>query len=198
MTYKHIAFEEEKIQEIAKKGFVLDVGGGARFTKWLQRYKKLFLEDSYKTFDFNARTNPDIVGDIHDIPLKDDSVDAVLCYSVLEHVHDPQKAINEIYRILKKEGTALFYVPSIYPYHASKGNYPDYWRFFDDSLEYMFSKWSHIELKKVGGYFKAMSFFVPFQHKLQWFLAPTSNLLDILFSTENKTTTSGYIVYAKK
>lgn len=198
MRYPYLEFERAKITQIAKRDYVLDIGGGERFQKWLTEYRHLFKESAYKTFDYDASTSPDVVGDIHRMPLTTDSVDAIICYSVLEHVQDPGQALREIHRVLKPGGELLFYVPSIYPYHARKGHYPDYWRFFDDTLEFMFKDWGTYEIQKVGGYFKALGFFVPMQHKLRWLIDPTAQFLDSFFKTDQRTTTSGYIVYAKK
>ena len=42
-----------------------------------------------------------IQGDGHDLPLASSSVDAVLCCLVLCSIPDPQRALSEIYRVLK-------------------------------------------------------------------------------------------------
>lgn len=191
-------FVHEKMKDISKERNVLDVGGGGRFTKWLKRYEKLFVNTDYKTMDLDISTKPDIVGDIHQIPLKDESIDAIICSSVLEHVNDPIRAIQEMYRVLKKGGKLFMFVPSIYPYHSQGAHYPDMWRFFDDSIIFMLKDFSSVEMCKFGGYFKALSFFVPMQHKLQWLLSPTATFLDFLFSTKKRHTTAGYYVYAIK
>jgi len=192
------SFISNKISLIAKSGQILDLGGGKRFQKWLAPYKPLFNESDYKTFDYDASTGADIVGDIHDIPLSDDSFDSVICSSVLEHVKDPRKAVKEIHRILKPGGAVFVMVPSTYPYHARPGHYPDYWRFFEDTLKDIFSEFSEIEIVKRGGYFTAMSFFFPYQQKFRWFLNPVSKFLDRVFSSIIKNTTSGYYLYAIK
>lgn len=191
-------FIDEKMVLISKEKVVLDIGGGDRFQKWLEPYKDLFKNSDYKTMDYDARTGADVVGDIHAIPLKDESVDAIICSSVLEHVKDPIRAVLELKRVLKKGGKIFVYVPSIYPYHARKGSYPDYWRFFDDSLLFMFEGFSKVELIKAGGYFKTLSFFFPVQHKLKFILHPVSTILDKIFGTAKRTTTYGYYLYAIK
>jgi ubiquinone/menaquinone biosynthesis C-methylase UbiE len=198
MIKNYKKFIDEKISIIAKEKDILDVGGGERFTKWLAEYKNLFLDTNYKTLDIDKSTGADIIGDIHDIPLKDNSMDAVICSSVLEHVENPALAIKEIYRILKPNGKLFVYVPSIYPYHARKNHYSDYWRFFDDTLRILFRDFSRIEIVKRGGYFKAMSFFIPFQHKLRFVLDPVADFLDKLLKTEKRSTTAGYYIYAVK
>jgi len=191
-------FIDEKIAIIAKEKEVLDIGGGGRFTKWLAEYRGLFLNNNYKTFDFDKSTGADIVGDIHKIPLKDESIDAIICSSVLEHVEDPMLAVKEMYRILRPNGKLFVYVPSIYPYHARTGHYSDYWRFFDDTLQLMFKDFSSLEIIKSGGYFRALFFFFPMQHRLRFIIDPFAEFLDKIFKTENKTTTAGYYIYVEK
>lgn len=165
--YPHESFIAEKLQALAKYSMVLDIGGGEPFSKWLEPHKPLFKNVQYKSFDYDASTGADVVGDIHAIPLPDGSVDAIICASVLEHVRDPLRAMGELKRVLKPGGGLFFYVPSIYPYHARKGAYPDTWRFFDDTLYILFEGFTHVEICKRGGYFLALSFFVPFQHKIR-------------------------------
>lgn len=50
--------------------------------------------------------------DITNIPFEDNSFDHLICIHVLEHIQDDQKAINEIYRVLKKGGKAILAVPT--------------------------------------------------------------------------------------
>lgn len=196
--YPHKVFEERKIRVIARSGQIIDIGSGKRFGKWLAEYRHLFNEETYKTLDSDPTHNPDIVGDIHHLPFSDNTVEAVICYSVLEHIENPKRAIQEIHRVLRAGGRALVSVPSLYPYHAKGARYKDYWRFFDDGLSVLFKDWHTVEIEKIGGYFKALFFFIPQQHRLQWALQPLAHMLDSLFQTHKHRTTAGYIVYAEK
>src|SRR5581483_4150432 len=189
-------FVDQKIREVATRRDILDVGGGERFQKWLEKYEGLFKDSHYRTFDTDKVSGADMVGDIHAIPAPDASLDAIICASVLEHVHDPLRAMEELKRILRPGGVMLLYVPSTYPYHARKGAYGDYWRFFDDTIELLCNGFSEVEVVKRGGYFTALSFFVPFQHKLRAVLNPLAHGLDTLFGT--RSTTAGYYVFATK
>ena len=49
--------------------------------------------------------------DITAIPFADQTIDAILCSHVLEHVPDDSKAMSELYRILKPGGWAILLVP---------------------------------------------------------------------------------------
>lgn len=196
MNYKE--FIDQKIFEIAKEKIILDIGGGERFSKWLLEYKHFFNDCDYKTFDYDRSTGADVIGDIHAIPLGEGTIDAVICNCVLEHVENPILAVRELHRILKPGGKIFVHVPSIYPYHARKGHYPDYWRFFDDTLQLLFKDFSKVEMQKRGGYFKALMFFLPLQHKLRFIIDPLSAFLDKLSQSEKRSTTSGYYVYAIK
>ena len=190
-------FIDESIKTIARRGgIVVDIGGGEKFQKWLEPYRDLFRGVDYKSFDYDASTHPDIVGDIHHIPLADGTIDSIICASVLEHIENPIVACKELHRVLKPGGFLFLYVPSIYPYHARKGHYPDYWRFFDDTLLFLLKDFSDVKLEKRGGYFFALSFFIPKQHRFRFIIDPVARFLDLVL--RSNTTTAGYYVLAKK
>jgi SAM-dependent methyltransferase len=198
MDINYKKFIDAKVLDISRCKIVLDMGGGARFQKWLAPYKELFKDCDYRTMDYDARTGADVVGDIHNIPLADESIDGIICHSVLEHIENPQRAMAEMRRILKPGGKLFVYVPSIYPYHARKNFYPDYWRFFDDTMRFLFKGMSDVEIVKRGGYFSALFFFFPLQHKLRFLIDPIASFLDLIFKTGKRVTTAGYYVYATK
>lgn len=84
------------------------------------------------TIDFVKMDNTDIIADIHNIPLEDNSVDCVFCTGTLEHVEYPETVLKEIVRILKKGGIAYIDVPFLQCYHPDP---VDYWRFTLRGLE---------------------------------------------------------------
>ncbi|MHC5200807.1 class I SAM-dependent methyltransferase [Myroides sp. LJL119] len=53
----------------------------------------------------------DVKADICNLPFEDNSFDIILCNHVLEHIPDDQKAMKELYRILKPGGMGIFQVP---------------------------------------------------------------------------------------
>lgn len=52
------------------------------------------------------------VGDAHNLKFANNTFDAVFALEVLEHVFDPIKVFKEVKRVLKKNGYAVFLVPS--------------------------------------------------------------------------------------
>jgi len=79
---------EEQVR--APDGFRLNVGSGA----------KRFALKVYN-LDLFFEVEIDIQGDLLNLPIKDETVDTIVCTGVLEHVSDPNKAVDEIYKILK-------------------------------------------------------------------------------------------------
>ncbi len=194
-------FERYIMQQIAKPGaLILVVGVGGRFQKGMKQFESLFVACDYKTLDVSADYNPDVVGDIHAIPLPDASVDAIICRSVLEHVERPWDACKEMHRILKPGGQVFIQVPSVYPYHARTGHgaYPDYWRFFESSLRLMLQHFSQVTVVKHGGWFRLMFFFMPGQARLRPLLDPVISAFDRWFKTERRSNTAFFSVLAKK
>lgn len=53
----------------------------------------------------------DVKADLCNLPFADNSFDLILCNHVLEHIKDDTKAMQELFRVLKKGGTGIFQVP---------------------------------------------------------------------------------------
>lgn len=198
MKYDYEKFFEDKLTELVKENYILDVGGGEPFQKGMAKHRKIFYGKNYKTLDSSPEYKADIVGDIHALLMADGSVGAIICKSVLEHLEDPQKAAKEIYRVLRPGGKALVYTHFIYPYHARNGVYKDFFRFTEDGMRYLFRDFGEIEIKKEGGYFRAIFFFMPGQALLKPIWEPLAYFLDKLFGTEKRSTTCGFYLYAVK
>jgi SAM-dependent methyltransferase len=91
---------------------ILEVGSGAgRFTEILAKTGAMIfsfdLSNAVEANYANNGSNPDLFlfqGDIFDIPFPDNYFDFVLCYGVLQHTPDPDKAYQAIYSKLKPGG----------------------------------------------------------------------------------------------
>jgi ubiquinone/menaquinone biosynthesis C-methylase UbiE len=92
---------------IIKPKNVLEVGCGEGFI--LQRLYKANIGTKRIGIDFLPRAielgkmqHPHLdlrVGNIYDIPFKDNSFDLVVCSEVLEHLTEPKKALSELHRV---------------------------------------------------------------------------------------------------
>ena len=56
----------------------------------------------------------DVKADLCNLPFQDNSFDLILCNHVLEHIPDDQKAMQELFRVMKKGGVGIFQVPQDY------------------------------------------------------------------------------------
>lgn len=183
---------------------IIDIGGGLRAVEhkgnrfdpsraWMRPYLE---KVDYKVMDPVPDYSPDIVGDIHNIPLSDNSIDAVVCNAVLEHVENPVLACKEVYRILKPGGLALFYVPFLFYYHAEVGYYKDYWRFTHDAIEMLFKDFSTVETSRVRGAIATWIHISPLGRF--WLMKMLANLFDVIFKKRASNQVSGYYIFVKK
>lgn len=76
---------------------------------FLKRFKKLSNLD-YTTTDLLSPI-ADVKADICNLPFEDNAFDFIICNHVLEHIPDDTKAMQELYRVLAPNGTAIVQVP---------------------------------------------------------------------------------------
>lgn len=94
--------------------------------------RSYFPNKKYVGADMRMGTGVDVILDLHNIELQDESVGTVLCFDTLEHVEYPSKALDEIYRILKPGGVLAISSVMYCPIH----DYPsDYWRFTPEAFK---------------------------------------------------------------
>jgi SAM-dependent methyltransferase len=106
--------------EFVGTGSVLDAGAGH------QRYRPFFARGLYLSQEHPAGVEfkqmqgvtYDFLSPIDErIPLRDDSLDAIISTSVLEHVRHPERFLAEALRVLKPGGRLFVHVPFAYPEH---------------------------------------------------------------------------------
>jgi len=76
---------------------------------FLSIFKKMKHLD-YTTADLYSPI-VDVKADILNLPFKDEEFDLVFCNHVLEHIEDDNKAMKELYRVMKPGGMGIFQVP---------------------------------------------------------------------------------------
>jgi len=74
--------------------------------------KKLILQGTSENENKDFTNISLFVGDANMMPLKESRFDMILCAEVIEHLKQPNKAITEIYRILKPGGYAIITTPN--------------------------------------------------------------------------------------
>lgn len=93
---------------------VLDLGCGPRD----QAAPFEYLGHEYVGIDYKSPA-ADVLADAHAIPFSANSFDCVFAYAVLEHLHNPFIAIQEIKRVLRPGGMCCGTVSQGEPFHAS-------------------------------------------------------------------------------
>jgi SAM-dependent methyltransferase len=121
---------------------VLDVGGR------IQPYRTLLGAKCIRYTAVDIRITPlvDVVGLAQHLPVADQRFDLVFCTQVLEYLFEPQLAVNEIYRALKKDGFLFLSVPAVFPRDSES----EYWRFLPGALKYLLSDFSSVEVAPEG------------------------------------------------
>jgi len=107
-----------------KRGWrVLDVGGGDAPHRRTDVVVEKFLDD-VERHRGGRSIQPDrplVVADVEALPFRDDTFDYVICSHVIEHVHHPDRALEELSRVGKAGYLAgpseLFELLSPYPAH---------------------------------------------------------------------------------
>ncbi len=149
---KKIEFRNEILSEIKGDMDVLDIGKSSR-----DLYDRIVCK-SKKTLDINIFEDyPDYQFDLSEkINIEktelNEKFDVIICLAVLEHVYDPFIAINNLRKMLKKDGVIYGYVPFLYHYHAPEDlAFQDFYRFTKDGLAYLFKDFKSITLYPLRG-----------------------------------------------
>lgn len=141
---------------------VLDIGAGqvveknrrAGFDDLANRYAGLMASQQYIGLEITNETRPAVVGDAHLLPFADATMDGVLMVSVLEHLCDPIRAVDQVWRVLKPGGVFFSYAPFYHPYHGSPR---DYFRFTLEGYRYLLRDFSETQFVSGGNYFAVLN-----------------------------------------
>jgi SAM-dependent methyltransferase len=101
----------------------------------------------YSMFDPNeieciSTCYPDI--DVQSLPYLDNTFDYAICDQVIEHIPEPQQAVNELRRVLKPGGWLFLASAFLDPIHTYPENVSDFWRFTPEGLRYLIRDYSRI------------------------------------------------------
>ena len=117
----------KNIKDIAPKitGRTLDIGCGSK------PYKLLYQSSEYVGLELDTQENKslkdaDYYYDGNKFPFKDDDFDSIVANEVFEHVFNPDNFLNEIKRILKKDGKLFMTIPFVWDEHEQPFDYARY------------------------------------------------------------------------
>ena len=117
----HAIYRNIIAKEVNSDTRILDVGCGHK------SYMKTVYDKTPHTFGIdpdkealnkNNLINNKIVGFVSNLPFEDDYFDLVVSEWVLEHLKNPEKAFQEIYRVLKPDGKVVFLTPNALNYNV--------------------------------------------------------------------------------
>jgi len=139
---------EKFVQNLStvKSPRVLIIGGGTVGTG----SKCLYNSNTIEVIAFDVYDSPEIqfIADAHQIPLESNSVDGVVIQFVLEHVLEPQKVVDEIYRVLKDD--AIVYAETPFLQQVHEGAF-DFTRFTESGHRYLFRKFKLLDSGVIAG-----------------------------------------------
>ena len=114
-------------------GPCVDVGGGN------SPYRSLLQDSSERLVEVDrvGGSQVNVIGDAHRLPFQSSVAGLVILAEVLEHLPEPQIALEECYRVLQPGGMLSITAPQYWHVHG----YPsDYYRFTDAGLRYLCEK----------------------------------------------------------
>lgn len=112
---------------------IVDIGGGDKNSS----YHTLLSKKGNQFISIDMTKNCDYKLDLEnaELPFSDNSVEVVFCFNVLEHIFNYQQLLDEVYRVLKKDGHFYLYVPFLMNKHSDPY---DYFRYTDTALIKLF------------------------------------------------------------
>jgi SAM-dependent methyltransferase len=134
------------LKSLSKEPALLIIGGGA-----LGAGVETFLQDTSVQViatDVYASANTQLVTDAHHLPFDDGVFDGVWITAVLEHVIEPQKVVDEIWRVLKPAGMVYAETPFMQQVHERAY---DFTRFTANGHRWLFRRFEQIEAGVGGG-----------------------------------------------
>lgn len=124
------------------KGSILDIGSANR------RYDRLLKEKPIAVDIVENKEKEVVFGDVNDLQFPENLFDNVVCLEVFEYLVTPQKAINEIYRVLKPGGKLILSCPFMYKTHQDRMRYTkEFWE------KELLIKFSQKEIKPIGNFY---------------------------------------------
>ncbi len=135
-----------------------------------------------------------VYADAHQLPFDDNNFTGLLALEVFEHLHNPDIASKEIFRVLKKKGKAIISIPFMFRIH---GNPHDYQRLTKDGIKILFKKFKNVKVIGYGARIHVISDLITTTSPYLIFLRIFNHLISF-FDIYAEDSPSGYIVILTK
>ena len=120
----HLAWLAAELEGRTEQQLVLIVGGSVAGEGMEAILEADGLEVVETDVAFGPRT--DLICDGHSLPFADATFDAVVCQAVLEHVADPPRVVEEIWRVLGADGLVYSEIPFMQQVHEGAYDFTRY------------------------------------------------------------------------
>jgi SAM-dependent methyltransferase len=102
-----------RLYNVLQKGYLKKNNRVLDFSPSRNLYRVLKENENIKyiSTDFSGEFLSDQHYDIANIALPDQCIDLIICYHILEHIDNDVKAITELHRVLKNDGTCIIQTP---------------------------------------------------------------------------------------
>ncbi len=197
------------VKEHATPDLVLDLGSGK------SPYKAFFPNSI--SLDTHPESGADLLADALKLPISDEQFNQVICLELLEHVQDPQKCIDEIYRVLRPNGKLILSTRFVFSIHHAPS---DYFRFTRYGLRHLLKNFEIVSIEAETTNFETLAVIlqrIVFQSEFRFdaftstallIVAKTLSVLDYLIirqfgqrsrkTEEPEVIASGYFVVCRK
>jgi predicted SAM-dependent methyltransferase len=128
---------DQFIRQHGSSGLTLDLGASTG------PYRALF--PNRIGVDIERAAGVDVVADAHALAFRDQSFDVVVSTEMLEHLREPQRAANEMFRVLRPGGTLVLTTRFLFPLHDAPH---DYFRYTKYGLQHLFRQFQIVEIRE--------------------------------------------------
>lgn len=145
LRYTYHMGRYRRLKRLLPEGKTLDIGCGRpcetmrdqAFLRFLKRPGAVGIDikPSLGPYEFK-------IGDIQALPFPDNSFDAIVAGEVIEHVDDPDKALQEIRRVLRPNGALVASTPDCHPI------WNKFWDWWSSAIGQMWHEAHHVERRR--------------------------------------------------
>lgn len=144
------------LNKISKKIVCIDIGSGTN--PYLDSINKAFLSPFCVSVDIAPSENTSVIADACRLPFCSSAADVVVMFDVIQHISNPEKLLQKINFVLKREGLLLITFPFLY----AECDFHDYSRWTMEGMKDLLVKqeFEIIKMRHSGGTCFAMACFL--------------------------------------